>query len=70
MSASPSDAARGPEGSDRNRHILVDSVFDDRERMPTYWGAATIGLLWMIGTFGLLVSGPVTWWPWSVPTSW
>jgi len=44
------------------RHMLINSVFDDRERMPTYWGPATLGLLWSVGIFGVMVSALVTLW--------
>ncbi|KRC61158.1 hypothetical protein ASE14_09525 [Agromyces sp. Root81] len=39
------------------RHSIIDSVFDDRDGGPVFWGVATPAYLWIMGTFGLLASG-------------
>jgi hypothetical protein len=44
------------------RHSVIDSVFDDRESGPTFWGAGTLAYLWMLGTFGLLASTALANW--------
>lgn len=44
------------------RHSIIDSVFDDRESEPTFWGAGTPAYLWMLGTFGLLGSTALANW--------
>lgn len=44
------------------RHSVIDSVFDDRESGPTFWGAGTPAYLWILGTFGLLGSAAAASW--------
>jgi MFS family permease len=41
--------------ADMLRHFSIDSSFDDREPFPMFWGVGTIGYLWILGTFGLVV---------------
>jgi hypothetical protein len=41
--------------ADMLRHYSIDSVFDDREPFPTFWGVGTIGYLWTLGTAGILI---------------
>lgn len=36
------------------RHSIIDSIFDDRDGNPVFWGVGTPAYLWVIGTFGLL----------------
>ncbi|RXZ47469.1 hypothetical protein ESP57_12995 [Agromyces fucosus] len=44
------------------RHSIIDSVFDERESEPTFWGPATTAILWILGTFGLLGSAAAASW--------
>lgn len=44
------------------RHSIIDSVFDDRETGPTFWGPGTQAFLWILGTFGLLGSAAAASW--------
>jgi hypothetical protein len=44
------------------RHSVIDSVFDDRESGPTFWGLGTPAYLWILGTFGLLGSTALANW--------
>jgi len=44
------------------RHSIIDSVFDERELGPTFWGPGTPGYLWILGTFGLLGSAAAASW--------
>lgn len=44
------------------RHSIIDSVFDDRESGPTFWGLGTPAYLWILGTFGLLGSTALANW--------
>lgn len=44
------------------RHSIIDSVFDERESGPTFWGLGTPAYLWILGTFGLLGSTALTRW--------
>jgi hypothetical protein len=44
------------------RHSIIDSVFDDRESGPTFWGPGTPAYLWILGTFGLLGSAALANW--------
>jgi hypothetical protein len=38
------------------RHSVIDSVFDDREVFPTFWGPATAGIVLGVGIIGLGVA--------------
>lgn len=40
--------------ADMLRHVLIDSTFDDRIPFPMFWGAGTIGYLWMLGSIGAI----------------
>ena len=44
------------------RHSIIDSVFDERESEPMFWGPATPAILWILGTFGLLGSAATASW--------
>jgi hypothetical protein len=44
------------------RHSIIDSVFDDRDGGPVFWGVATPAYLWIMGTFGLLASAATASW--------
>jgi hypothetical protein len=44
------------------RHSIIDSIFDDRQSEPMFWGPATSGILWVLGTFGLLGSAATASW--------
>lgn len=44
------------------RHSIIDSVFDERESGPVFWGPATPGVLWILATFGLLGSAASASW--------
>jgi hypothetical protein len=42
------------------RHSIIDSVFDDREVFPSFWGPATMVILLVVGTFGLMAAAVVS----------
>jgi hypothetical protein len=44
------------------RHSVIDSVFDDRDPMPTFWGIGTIGYLWMLGPVGTIAGSAAAAW--------
>lgn len=44
------------------RHSIIDSVFDERESEPAFWGPATPAILWILGTFGVLGSAATASW--------
>lgn len=44
------------------RHSIIDSIFDERESGPTFWGPGTPAYLWILGTFGLLGSAATASW--------
>ncbi|MFG3342457.1 hypothetical protein [Glycomyces sp. NPDC048151] len=48
--------------ADMLRHSVIDSVFDDRESIPTFWGVGTLGYLWSLGMIGTLVGSIVASW--------
>lgn len=42
------------------RHSIIDSVFDDRDVFPDFWGPATMGIVLTVGIVGTLVSAAVS----------
>lgn len=44
------------------RHSMIDSVFDDRTPMPTFWGIGTIGYLWALGPIGTIAGSAAAAW--------
>lgn len=42
------------------RHSIIDSVFDDRDVFPTFWGPATVGIVLSVGIIGLGVAAALS----------
>ncbi|MDX6282984.1 MAG: hypothetical protein QOH03_4055 [Kribbellaceae bacterium] len=42
------------------RHSIIDSVFDDRDVFPSFWGPATMGTVLMVGIVGTVAAAAVS----------